>query len=167
MYRSKMKGGNGYSFYDPELQTLLEKQAELETDIVRAIACDEFCAYFQPQISAQGAVIGAEALIRWNHPNKGLIAPNEFISIAEQYGLIQKLQNIVLRDICILIEQLSAGNIMDEFFSVSINISQCQFNSSTLKTELLNTMNNFNIQPSQIKLEITESMLFNQNTDIS
>lgn len=159
MYRSKMKGGNSYSFYDPELQTLLEKQTELETDIVRAIANDEFCAYFQPQVNASGTIIGAEALIRWNHPSKGLITPNEFIPVAEQYGLIQKLQNIVLRDICILINKLSSNHMIDEFFSVSINISQCQFNSSTLKTELLNTIDDFNIQSSKIKLEITESML--------
>ncbi|MBA6381723.1 EAL domain-containing protein [Colwellia sp. BRX10-6] len=159
MYRAKMKKGNSYNFYDPKLQTLLEKQAELETDLVRAIANDEFCAYFQPQVNTSGKVIGAEALIRWNHPSKGLIAPNEFIPIAEQYGLIQKLQNIVLLDICILIAQLRTDNMIDELFSVSINISHCQFNSSTLKTELLNAMAGFDIRPSQIKLEITESML--------
>lgn len=159
MYRSKMKGGNSYSFYDPELQTLLEKQTELETDIVRAIACNEFCAYFQPQVNISGQVTGVEALIRWAHPNKGLIAPDEFIPVAEQYGLIQELQNIVLRDICILLNQLNVEKSIDESFSIAINISQCQFNSSTLKSELLNTINNFNIRPEQIKLEITESML--------
>ncbi|PKI16246.1 sensor domain-containing phosphodiesterase [Colwellia sp. 12G3] len=159
MYRAKNNGGNRYSFYDPELQTLVEKQTELKNDIVRAIACDEFCAYFQPQISTIGKVIGAEALIRWNHPSKGLIAPNDFIPIAEQYGLMNKLQNIVLHDICVLINRLSAENIIDESFSVSINISHCQFCSSNLKSELINTINDFNIRPSQIKLEITESML--------
>lgn len=159
MYRSKMKGGKRYSFYDPKLQTLLEQQAELETDIVRAIANNEFCAYFQPQICASGKIIGAEALIRWNHPTKGLIPPSDFIAIAEQYGLIQQLQNIVLRDICILINRLGTESLIDEQFSISINISQCQFNSSTLKAELLNTINDFNIDSSRIKLEITESML--------
>ena len=159
MYRSKNKGGNSSSFYDPALQTLLEKQTELETDIVRAIASDEFCAYFQPQVNTYGDVIGAEALIRWNHPQKGLIAANEFIPIAEQYGLIQKLQNIVLHDICILINELKADNIIDDSFSVSINISQSQFNSSNLKRELFSTINKFDIRAQQIKLEITESML--------
>jgi diguanylate cyclase (GGDEF)-like protein/PAS domain S-box-containing protein len=159
MYRSKMKGGNRYSFYDPQLQTLLENQTELETDLVRAIACNEFCTYFQPQISVSGKVIGAEALIRWDHPIKGLIAPNEFIPIAEQYGLMNQLQHIVLKDICVLIDQLSAENIIDDLFSVSINISHCQFNSPSLNSELLNAINDFNIRPSQIKLEITESML--------
>ena len=141
------------------MQTLLEKQAELETDIVRAIASNEFCAYFQPQVNTQGNVVGAEALIRWNHPQRGLIAANEFIPIAEQYGLIQKLQNIVLHDICILINELKANAIIDNSFSVSINISQSQFNSSNLKGELFNTINEFDIRASQIKLEITESML--------
>ena len=159
MYRSKMKGGNSSSFYDPALQTLLENQTELETDIVRAIACDEFCAYFQPQLSIDGSIIGAEALIRWNHPTKGLISPNAFIPIAEQFGLIQKLQNIVLRDICILLETLRADNVLKNQFNVSINISQCQFNSSTLKGELFKAIETYDVTPSQIKLEITESML--------
>ena len=159
MYRSKMKGGNSSSFYDPALQTLLENQTELETDIVRAIACDEFCAYFQPQLSIDGSIIGAEALIRWNHPTKGLISPNSFIPIAEQFGLIQKLQNIVLRDICILLETLRDHNALKNQFNVSINISQCQFNSSTLKGELFKAIETYDVTPSQIKLEITESML--------
>jgi len=159
MYRSKMKGGNSSSFYDPALQTLLENQTELETDIVRAIACDEFCAYFQPQLSIDGSIIGAEALIRWNHPTKGLISPNSFIPIAEQFGLIQKLQNIVLRDICILLETLRDHNVLKNQFNVSINISQCQFNSSTLKGELFKAIEAFDVSPTRIKLEITESML--------
>ena len=159
MYRSKMKNGNSCSFYDPELQALLENQAELETDIVRAIAHDEFSAYFQPQINANGKITGAEALIRWQHPSKGLIAPNDFIPIAEQNGVIQKLQNTVLRDICILINELNSKKLIDDSFKVSINISQVQFNSTTLKTELLNVVNDYGVNPSNIKLEITESML--------
>jgi diguanylate cyclase (GGDEF)-like protein/PAS domain S-box-containing protein len=159
MYRAKVKGGNNYSFYDSKLQTLLEKQTELEADIVRAIDCNEFCAYFQPQVDVLGKITGGEALIRWNHPNKGVITPNEFISIAEQFGLIQKLQNIVLQDICRLINQLTNDKAIDESFSVSINISQNQFNSSTLKAELLNIVHGFNIDSARIILEITETML--------
>ncbi|MBQ4857891.1 EAL domain-containing protein [Pseudoalteromonas sp. MMG007] len=159
MYRAKKKGGNSCSFYDPELQTLLENQAELETDMVRAIINNEFCAYFQPQVSMQGKVVGAEALIRWLHPTKGVIPPDQFIAIAEQYGLIQKLQTIVLKNICSLLTKLSAHKLIDEHFSVSINISHIQFNSLELKNELCSTIDDFNIKPSQIKLEITESML--------
>eukprot|EP00494_Astrolonche_serrata_P031946 UN32215 len=107
----------------------------------------------------QGKIIGAEALIRWIHPNKGVIAPNQFIPIAEQYGLIQKLQNIVLRNICRLINQLNEKNMIDEHFSVSINISHIQFNSAQLTRELCSTTKEFNIKPQHIKLEITETML--------
>lgn len=159
MYRAKVKGGNSYTFYDSKLQTLLEKQTELENDIIRAIDCGEFCAYFQPQVDMIGMVIGGEALIRWVHPNKGIILPNEFIPVAEQFGLIQKLQNIVLRDICDLVKQLISKKIIDKTFNISINISQNQFNSSILKSELLSIINDFNIPPSIIKLEITESIL--------
>ena len=159
MYCAKGKGGNSYSFYDAKLQTLLDSKTELETDIVRAIDLNEFCAYFQPQVDVLGNIIGGEALIRWNHPIKGIISPNEFIDIAEQCGLIQKLQNIVLQDICRLINQLSSEDSIDEQFSISINISQSQFKSSSLKKELLTIVNHFNVAPSRIKLEITESML--------
>lgn len=159
MYRAKVKGGNSYSFYDSRLQSLLENQTKLEADIVRAIECGEFCAYFQPQVDVFGKVIGGEALIRWIHPTKGLIAPDDFIPIAEQFGLIQKLQNIVLEDICRLINELIQADDIDDSFNISINISQNQFKSSTLKTELLNIVNDFKVEPARIKLEITETML--------
>jgi len=158
MYRSKAKGGNSYSFYDPELQTLLDKKIELETEILKSIENEEFCAYFQPQVNIEGKVIGAEALIRWIHPVKGIISPCEFIPIAEQFGLIQRLQNIVLRDICTLLNNLSA-DLIHEDFKVSINISPSQFKSSSLKTELFNIIHDYKIHPSRITLEITESML--------
>jgi len=158
MYRSKAKGGNSFSFYDPELQTLLDKQIEIETEILKAIEHEEFCAYFQPQMTFDGKVIGAEALIRWHHPIKGIIPPSEFIPVAEQFGLIQRLQNIVLRDICKLIKSInSINNYCD--LKVSINISPSQFKSSTLKSELLSIIRQYDVAPTQITLEITESML--------
>ncbi len=159
MYRSKSKGGNSFSFYDPELQTLLLKQINLENDIVRAIDQGEFCAYFQPQVDIVGNIIGAEALIRWVHPVKGIIAPGDFIPLAEQFDLIQKLQNIVLRDICTLLGKLNTAQVNCPSFNVSINISTSQFRSSSLKDELLNVIQEFAINTSQITLEITESML--------
>ncbi|KTF17943.1 EAL domain-containing protein [Pseudoalteromonas sp. H105] len=158
MYRSKAKGGNSYSFYDPQLQTLLDRKIELETEILKAIENQEFCAYFQPQINNEGKVVGAEALIRWVHPVKGIIAPGEFIPVAEQFGLIQRLQNIVLNDICNLLKRLNPC-VIDDDFKVSINISPSQFKSSLLKSALLNILHSHHVSPSKITLEITESML--------
>ena len=159
MYRAKAHRGAGYSFYDSKLQTQLEKQTALESDIIRGIDNKEFCTYFQPQVNTFGNITGAEALIRWNHPNKGFILPHDFISIAEQFGLIQKLQNIVLEDLCRLVHVLSKEKIIDYTFNIAINISQSQFNSATLQKELLTIMNTLSVIPSRIKLEITETML--------
>jgi EAL domain-containing protein (putative c-di-GMP-specific phosphodiesterase class I) len=159
MYRSKAKGGNSFSFYDPQLQSILLKQINLETDIIRALEQGEFCAYFQPQVDIMGNIIGAEALIRWAHPVKGTITPVEFIPLAEQFGLIQRLQNIVLKDICKLLIKLDAEQVNCQSFNVSINISPSQFKSSSLKNELLNVIQEFAVDTSQITLEITESML--------
>jgi diguanylate cyclase (GGDEF)-like protein/PAS domain S-box-containing protein len=158
MHISKAKGGHSNSFYDPKQQALLDRQLELETEILIAIENEEFCAYFQPQVNVEGKIIGAEALIRWIHPIKGIIPPNEFIPVAEQVGLIQRLQNIVLRDICKLLNKINL-NLNSEDFKVSINISPIQFKSSELKSELLNIIHSFNVTPSQITLEITETML--------
>jgi diguanylate cyclase (GGDEF)-like protein/PAS domain S-box-containing protein len=158
MHIAKAKGGNSNSFYDPKQQALLDRRLELETEIIIAIENEEFCAYFQPQVNVAGKIIGAEALIRWIHPIKGIIPPNEFIPVAEQVGLIQRLQNIVLRDICKLLNKINL-NLNSEDFKVSINISPIQFKSSELKSELLNIIHSFNVTPSQITLEITETML--------
>lgn len=161
MYRTKFKGGNGYSFFDPKQQTLLEIKTELESEIVKAIENNEFCAYFQPQVDTQGKVCGAEALIRWNHPKKGLVPPYQFIPLAEQFGLIQKLQNIVLHDICLLLNTLSSHSVIPAGYRIAINMAQNQFNSPTLKSELIAILDQHNISPEQIRLEITESMLSN------
>ena len=161
MYRTKFKGGNGYSFFDPKQQTLLEIKTELESEIVKAIENNEFCAYFQPQVDTQGKVCGAEALIRWNHPKKGLVPPYQFIPLAEQFGLIQKLQNIVLHDICLLLNTLSSHSVIPTGYRIAINMAQNQFNSPTLKSELIAILDQHNISPEQIRLEITESMLSN------
>lgn len=159
MYNSKRQGGGSYSFYDPKRQTLLDRQLTYESDIVRAIENREFCAYFQPQIDNKGRLCGAESLIRWHHPDKGQIPPNEFISIAEQFGLIQKLQDIVLEDMCKLITALTKDGPLPSYFKISINISHSQFKSPNLLNHLLAIVNSHNVSPNTVILEITESML--------
>lgn len=159
MYNSKRKGGNNYSYYDPQQQTLLERQLTFESEIATAIENGDFCAYFQPQIGCDGEVTGAEALIRWTHPIKGMIPPDEFISIAEQFGFIQSLQDIVLEDICKLLIELEASSTISSEFKLSINISHSQFRSSNFKESLEATINQYGVAASRVTLEITESML--------
>lgn len=159
MYASKRKGGNSFSFYDPHQQTLLNRQVNFESEIVSAIEQNQFCAYFQPQTNIDGKVIGAEALIRWVHPTRGLIAPYEFIPVAEQYSLIQSLQNVVLADICEVLNELEDSQQLQDDFKISINISHSQFKSSDFKKSLLDVTDKYNVSPSLVMLEITESML--------
>ncbi|MEP4891534.1 MAG: EAL domain-containing protein [Aliiglaciecola sp.] len=159
MYNSKRQGGDSYSFYDPKKQTLLDRQLTFESEIVNAIEKREFCTYFQPQLNKQGTLCGAEALIRWIHPEKGLIPPDEFISVAEQFGLIQSLQDIVLEDMCKLVNRLSAEDLLGDIFRLSINISHLQFRSPKFQEQLTNTIDVFGVAANKIILEITESML--------
>lgn len=158
MYFSKSKGGNEHTFYTPEMKSLADRSIYFESEILNSIKNEDFCAYFQPQVDNNGDIVGAEALIRWIHPTKGIVPPCDFIPLAEDLGFIQSLQNIVLIDSCKMLNKLTPDLISDDF-KVSINISQSQFKSSKLKSELVKIINEFNVAPSRIKLEITESML--------
>lgn len=158
MYRAKKLGGNHYSFYEPALQHIIDERLQIEREIIKSIENNQFSAYFQPQLDRNGQIIGAEALIRWMHPEKGLISPFHFIPVAEQSGLIHQLQHIVLKDSCQLFKRLGNRYIEDKHFTLAINISACQFKTE-LNRSLLNTLEMFSLSPGNFKLEITESML--------
>jgi len=158
MYQSKNKGGGQFSFFDPELQKIADLHLQIERDIEHAIEKQELTAFFQPQFDQDNLLCGAEALIRWIHPNKGIIPPNDFISIAEQSRVIHRLQDIILRKSCELINQLNALNICPVGFTIAINISACQFDTD-LEESLCRVIKEFDLSPEYFKLEITESML--------
>jgi len=158
MYQSKKRGGGQFSFFDPELQKIADQHLQIERDIELAIEKQEFSAFFQPQFDQNGLLCGAEALIRWIHPHKGMIPPDDFISIAEQSRVIHRLQDIILRKSCDLVNQLHELNICPEGFTVAINISACQFDTN-LKESLCYVLKEYDLSPEFFKLEITESML--------
>lgn len=166
MYRSKNVGGSHFTFFDPALQRILDHRLEIEQGIIQSIKDNQFCAYFQPQMGPDNEVIGAEALIRWLHPKKGVISPLDFIPVAEQFGLITRLQDIVLRESCALINLLIENELVDDSFSVAINISGSQFSNPSLQQDLLDTIREYKLSPGRIKLEITESMLID-NIDLT
>lgn len=159
MYRSKSQGGRHYTFFDPNLQQILDDRLQLEKAIIDSIKENHFCAYFQPQIGLHGELLGAEALIRWQHPERGFVSPMEFIPVAEKMGLINQLQEVVLRDSCKLILALKERNLVQESFCIAVNISAVQFSGSDLKESLLHVMSSLGVTAREIKLEITESML--------
>lgn len=159
MYRSKKQGGSGYAFFDPVLQQVLDLRLDLEKGIVQSLNEGHFAVHFQPQIDMNNRVIGAEALLRWRHPDKGIILPLDFIPLAEQFGLIHQLQDLVLKETCIVINELQHKTGFDHNFPIAINISAIQFRSPSFETGVVDIVADYKVQPRNIKLEVTESMV--------
>ena len=165
MYQAKAKGRNTLRFFDPEMQAAFEARAVLEDDLRRAVVEEQFELHFQPQVDANGRVVGAEALVRWQHPERGLISPAVFIPLAEESGLILPLGHWVLRTAC---EQLAAWSFDPAMahLTLAVNVSARQFSSPNLVEEVLAMIEVTGAPPHNLKLELTESMLLNNTEEI-
>lgn len=159
MYRAKEAGRNTLKFFLPSMQQAAEERLKVLGDLRQGIEQSEFLAYFQPQFDAGRAVIGAEILIRWQHPERGLILPNEFIPLAEESGLILKLGDYVLETALeSLRDWLSAGKVSPSF-RVSVNISPQQFKQANFVHNIEYRIGNAGLEPMGLTLEVTEGML--------
>ena len=166
MYEAKMAGRNAARFFDPAMQSAVAERVTLENDLRQALAERQFMLYYQAQVDlVTGDVIGAEALIRWQHPRRGVVAPNEFIPLAEETGLILPLGNWVLETAC---HQLAAWATQAEManFSLSINVSAGQFRRADFVSQVLNALDKAGADPRKLKLELTESLLLTDVEDI-
>ena len=166
MYEAKTSGRNALRFFDPVMQTNLETRSTLEADLRRAVSGQkEFLLYYQPQIDSSGRLIGAEALLRWQHPERGMVPPAEFITLAEESGLILPLGHWVLTTAC---RQLVAWAAQPEtaHLTVAVNVSAKQFHLPTFVDEVLTLVDHFGVDTAKLKLEITESMLLDNVDDI-
>lgn len=157
LFNAKSMGGNSYSFFDPEMQTLINYRAALETELGDAIKSGQLELYLQPQVDQQGSIIGAEALVRWNHPQQGLISPADFIPLAEETGLIIPLGEWVLNEGCRQLKELQQNE--SQLLSLAINVSAKQFYQERFCDVVTTAINQHNINPKQLKLELTESVL--------
>jgi diguanylate cyclase (GGDEF)-like protein/PAS domain S-box-containing protein len=157
MDQAKAAGRNSMHFFAPALQLAVNARAALEEDLRKAIKSQEFVLYFQPQVDGK-SLIGAEALVRWNHPRRGILAPGEFISLAEETGLILPLGNWVLEAACQCIAQwASIPNAAH--LSLAVNISARQFREPDFVDQVLSAIQRTGADPRNLKLELTESML--------
>ncbi len=158
MYQAKKTGRNTLSFFDKAMQKAIDERVALETALRSGLERRDFVLYYQIQKNALGQPIGAEALLRWNHPIRGIVSPGEFIHIAEETGLIIPIGNWVIETAC---ERLKAweNNPGMENFSLSVNVSARQFHQENFTDGLIAQLNHFAINPSLLKLELTESML--------
>jgi len=155
MYQSKDKGRNRVFLFSQEMQDAVNQRREIEKDLRIALENNQFLLYFQAQFGEQSKLIGAEALLRWLHPDKGMISPAIFIEVAEKTGLIEAIGEWVLRKSCTYLADLRESSDL----KLSVNVSPRQFSNrkfvSTVKSILLET----GADPHQLKLEITEGMV--------
>ena len=160
MYKAKESGKNNYYFYNAKMTELAFKRIELDKEMHKALENREFIAYFQPKIDAKEMkVVGLEALIRWQHPTKGLIFPNSFIPFAEETGFIDEIDNFMMKESMKQVLQWHKKGI--ECGKVSINISSRQLNSKTYFQELKNTIDEIGIDTNLLEIEITETHIMN------
>jgi diguanylate cyclase (GGDEF)-like protein/PAS domain S-box-containing protein len=156
-HQAKISDGNAMCFFSPALQVAVNARAAMEEDLRHAIKAEEFVLYYQPQLDSAGT-IGAEALIRWNHPRRGILAPGDFIPLAEETGLILPLGDWVLETAC---AQLAAwaAHIPMANLTLAVNISAVQFCQPEFVDQVLAVIQRTGANPRKLKLELTESML--------
>ncbi|MFZ6850068.1 bifunctional diguanylate cyclase/phosphodiesterase [Undibacterium sp. RuRC25W] len=158
MYEAKASGGNTLCFFDPDMLNIVTARAAMEADLRTGICQGQFILYYQPQVNSAGNLIGAEALLRWKHPFKGMISPAEFIPLAEESGLILPLGAWVLKTAC---QQLLKWEQDPETMqlTMAVNVSAKQFRQPDFVSGVLSTIVEVGIDASKLKLELTESLL--------
>ncbi|MBD2108621.1 EAL domain-containing protein [Nodosilinea sp. FACHB-13] len=164
LYQAKAKGRNQYVVFDPAMQTQITQRLQLESDLRRAIEAQEFCLYYQPIVSlATGQVRGFEALVRWQHPTRGLISPLEFIPVAEETGLIGPIGWWVLETACQQLMHWQAAS-PGVLLTMNVNLSAMQLKQPELIERLEVVLQTTQIPRQCLKLEITESCILDTFT---
>lgn len=160
LYRAKAGGRNGYRFFDPEMSMAASARHELENELRRAIQLDELELHYQPIVDTKTlSVCGAEALIRWRHPTKGMILPDQFIPLAEETGMITQIGEWLLQTAC-----TEAAN-WPNSIKVAVNLSAVQFRKNNLVDVVMCALAQSGLPPERLELEITETALIESATE--
>ena len=163
MYHAKAMGRNNSQFFSPEMNQSSSERLQMENSLHRALECGEFAVHYQPQADiASGRLVGAEALIRWHHPERGMISPLAFIPLAEENGMILPIGAWVLREVCRQIKAWRELGLTDLRFAV--NLSPRQFRQENLVGKILDILREFDVPASALELEITEGSVM-ENAD--
>jgi EAL domain-containing protein (putative c-di-GMP-specific phosphodiesterase class I) len=165
MYKSKDSGRNAFFFFDSSLEQAVNLRVQMENDLRLAVQGKQFFLHYQSQVSHFGRVTGCEVLIRWRHPQRGLISPFNFIPTAEVTGLIVPIGQWVLEEACL---QLAAWNAHAEMahLTISVNVSAMQFRRPEFLDEVLAILSRTGADPLKLKLELTESLLVSNVEEI-
>ena len=167
MYRAKEGGKARYEIFDTAMHTRAVTLLRLETDLRRAIDNEELCVYYQPIVSvANGQLHGFEALVRWHHPERGVVSPTDFISLAEETGLILPLGLNVIREACRQLRVWQQRSFSDRDLIMSVNLSAKQLMESDLVERIAEVLQESQLKPWHLKLEVTESVVM-ENPEIA
>ena len=165
MYQAKKAGRNTLRFFDQKMQRTINARVAIEGELRLALERGQFELYYQVQVDREGKPVGAEALIRWNHPERGMVIPEEFISLAEETGLILPIGRWVLNEACAKLADWSADEKMRQLV-LAVNISAQQFRQADFVDEIKEVITKNVLDPALLKLELTESMLLENSTEV-
>lgn len=165
MYQAKDGGRNRTRFFDPEMQKMVEVRASLESDMHKALEMGQFELHYQLQVNHENKPIGAEALIRWQHPQRGMVSPAHFIPVAEESTLILNIGDWVLDEAC---RQISVWSTSEKTCDLvlAVNISAQQFKQAQFVDQVVALIHKHGIDPSRLKLELTEGIALDDISDV-
>ena len=158
MYQAKAQGRNMWCFFDPAMQVAASERSALEGDIRQGLLRQEFLLHYQPVVDESGLVLGAEALVRWLHPQRGMVSPADFIPLAEQTGLILGLGHQVLVMACRQLAQW-AGDPATSWWTLAVNLSAQEFRQPDFVQQVVSVLSDAGADPAKLTLELTESLL--------
>ncbi|MFA6310876.1 MAG: EAL domain-containing protein [Sterolibacterium sp.] len=164
MYKAKASGRNALRFFDPDMELDVMRRAALEKDLREAVNCGQFLLHYQAQVAGD-RLTGAEVLVRWQHPRKGLVSPGEFIPLAEETGLILQLGNWVLETSCAQLAAWASRPGMDHL-TIAVNVSARQFRNPDFVDQVSAILDDSGADPRKLKLELTESLLVSDVEEI-
>ena len=166
MYRAKAAGRNTIRFFLPHMQEAADERLHLNTELRKALDCNQFSLYYQPQVNMSRELIGAEALLRWHHPERGVIPNETFIDIAEETGLMPDIGQWVLREACQSIKKWTDAGQLGGSQTISINISGKEIATPGYVDRAVSVIEETGVNPNHLGIELTESSLVSTNEDI-
>ncbi|HTH44179.1 MAG TPA: EAL domain-containing protein [Oxalicibacterium sp.] len=165
MYAAKNSAKGSFRFYDQHLYDKIKLRLDTEQELLQAIRDGQFVVHYQPRVDTySGSMIGMEALVRWQHPSRGLLAPQHFIGLAEENGMINAIGEIVLTTVCAQLSGWRQQGI--DLVPVSVNVSAHQFNENKIREQIASRLEQYAIPPAMLEIELTESAMMHNAGDI-
>ena len=165
MYQAKAMGRNVFRFFDPAMQSQITSRVSLEADLRQSLTKQEFSLYYQPQLNDKGSIVGAEALLRWLHPVRGMVSPASFIPVAEETSMILPIGLWVLETACAKLVEWSKKAETSPLV-LAVNVSEYQFRQPDFVMQVLDVIDHSGANPNRLKLELTESLFAHNVEDI-